>query len=209
MPVDLSELVAPPHTAVVTMELQRGVIGDLASIRLLADEVESHGTLAAAGRLVGAARQAGVRVVHCTFEFRRDRAGSAANAPMLTAMSRIPGHLEVGSPAAQLVPELGPEPTDLIESRRHGMSPFGGTSLDATLRNLGVRTVVAVGVSINIGIFGLVLEAVNHGYRVAVPTDAVAGFPADYADAVLANSIAPLATLTSVDGVLAAWAGAA
>jgi nicotinamidase-related amidase len=209
VPVDLSELLAPPHTAVVTMELQRGVIGDLATIRLMADEVEANGTLAAAGRLVQAARRAGVRVVHCTFEFRPDRAGSANNAPMLTAMSRIPGHLEEGSPAAQLVPELGPEPTDLIESRRHGMSPFGGTSLDATLRSLGVRTVVAVGVSINIGIFGLVLEAVNHGYRAAVPIDAVAGTPADYAEAVLANSIAPLATLTTVDGVLAAWSRAA
>jgi nicotinamidase-related amidase len=205
VPVDLSELLAPPHTAVVTMELQRGVIGDLATIRLMADEVEAKGTLAAAGRLVHAARRAGVRAVHCTFEFRPDRAGSATNAPMLTAMSRIPGHLEVGTPAAQLVPELGPEPTDLIESRRHGMSPFGGTSLDATLRNLGVRTVVAVGVSINIGIFGLVLEAVNHGYRAAVPTDAVAGIPAEYAEAVLANSIAPLATLTTVDAVAAAW----
>ena len=209
MPVDLTELLAPAHTAVVTMELQRGVIGDLASIRLLADEVAARGTLAAAGRLVEAARQSGARVVHCTVEFRPDRAGSAANAPMLTAMSRIPGHLEVGSPAVQLVPELGPQPTDLIENRRHGMSPFGGTSLDATLRNLGVRTVVAVGVSINIGIFGLVLEAVNHGYRVAVPTDAVAGIPADYADAVLANSIAPLATLTTVEGVVATWGGAA
>ena len=209
MPVDLTELLAPAHTAVVTMELQRGVIGDLATIGLLADEVEARGTLTAAGRLVGAARQCGARVVHCTFEFRPDRAGSAANAPMLTAMSRIPGHLEVGSPAVQLVPELGPQSTDLIESRRHGMSPFGGTSLDATLRNLGVRTVVAVGVSINIGIFGLVVEAVNHGYRVAVPTDAVAGFPAHYADAVLANSIAPLATLTTVEGVVAAWGGPA
>ena len=208
MPVDLSELLAPAHTAVVTMELQRGVIGDLAFIRLLADEVEARGTLAAAGRLVQAARRSGVPVVHCTFELRADRAGSAANAPVLTAIAGS-GHLEVGSPAAQLVPELGPESTDLIESRRHGMSPFGGTSLDATLRNLGVRTVLAVGVSINIGIFGLVLEAVDHGYRVAVPTDAVAGVPADYADAVLANSIAPLATLTTVDGVVAAWGGAA
>jgi len=205
MPIDLSDLVAPAHTAVVTMELQRGVIGDLASIRQLADEVESQGTLVAAGRLVVAARGSGARVVHCTAEFRRDRAGSVANAPMLTAMSRLPGHLEVGSPAAQLVPELGPEPTDLVESRRHGMSPFGGTSLDATLRNLGVRTIVAAGVSLNIGIFGLVVEAINYGYRVAVATDAVAGTPADYAAAVLANSIAPLATLTTVDGVIAAW----
>ena len=38
MPIDLAELVAPGHTAVVTCEMQRGVIGDLAPSPELADE---------------------------------------------------------------------------------------------------------------------------------------------------------------------------
>ena len=38
---------------------------------------------------------------------------------------------------------------------------MGGTDLDAVLRNLGVTTIVAVGVSVNIAITNLVMDAVN------------------------------------------------
>ena len=161
--------------------------------------------IANAARLGEAARRAGVRVVHCTAEFRADRAGSAVNAPMLAVMLRRPGHLEIGSPAAQVVGELGPDPSDIVSSRRHGISPFIGTDLDSILRNLGVATIVATGVSVNLGLLGLAIEAVNLGYRVAVVSDAVAGVPPDYSRAVMANTIALLATRVTVDDLIAAW----
>ena len=37
------------------------------------------------------------------------------------------------------------------------MTPFTSTSLDQILRNLGIRTVVATGVSVNLGVFGMAL----------------------------------------------------
>ena len=205
MPLDLADLLAPASTAVLTMELQRGVVGDRASIPDLAAEVAARGVLAAAGRLADAARAAGVPVVHCTAEFRPDRAGSATNAPLLAVMAKRPNHLLVGSPEAELVPELGPDPRDLVVPRLSGVSPFTGTALDVTLRNLGVRTVVATGVSVNLAVLGLAIEAVNLGYRVVVVTDAVAGTPADYADAVLEGTIALLATRLTVDAVAGVW----
>jgi len=204
--LDRAELLGADHTAVVTMELQRGVVGDLApAIGGLAGEVARRQTLARAGRLVAGARAVGIPVVHCTAQFRADRVGSPANTPLLAALLRNPAHLLVGSPATELVPELGVAETDVVESRLHGISPFAGTSLDATLRSLGTTTVLVSGVSVNLGVFGLVVEAVNHGYRVAVATDAVAGVPTDYADAVLTNSIALLATLTTVGEALDLW----
>jgi nicotinamidase-related amidase len=205
MPVDLATLVAPDHTAVLTMEMQRGVVGDLSPIPELADEVERAGVVKRAAELLGAARAHGARVVHCTAEFRADRAGSATNCPMLAVMARQPGHLLVGSDAARVVDALGPEPGDLVSSRLHGISPFTGTALDATLRNLGVTTVVATGVSVNLGVLGLAIEAVNLGYRVVVATDAVAGVPRDYADLVMNNTIALLATRASVTEIVHAW----
>ncbi|MGY4652400.1 hypothetical protein ACVWWN_006196 [Mycobacterium sp. URHB0021] len=39
-------------------------------------------------------------------------------------------------------------------TRWHGIGPMGGTDLDAVLRNLGVSTIVAVGVSVNLAITG-------------------------------------------------------
>jgi biuret amidohydrolase len=65
--------------------------------------------------------------------------------------------------------------------------------------------VVACGVSLNLGIFGLALNAVDLGYQVIVVRDAVAGVPAAYADAVLDNSISMLATIVTADELAMAW----
>lgn len=205
MATDLAAMIEPSTTAVLTMEMQRGVIGDLARLPDLADAVTAAGTVPAAARLLDGARAAGATVVHCLAAFNADRRGSQANAPMFEFAARQPDHLVVGTPSAELVPELGPEPTDLIASRVHGMTPFMGTSLDPWLRNLGIRTVVVAGVSVNVGVFGLTVEAINLGYRVVIATDAVAGVPAEYAKAVLDNSLRVLATLRTVDQILTAW----
>jgi len=110
-----------------------------------------------------------------------------------------------GSEGAALLPEFGPAPTDVVLYRWHGVGPMGGTDLDAVLRNLGVTTIVAVGVSVNIAITNLVMDAVNAAYRVVVPRDAVAGIPTDYADAIVDNTISLLATVTTTADLLAAW----
>ena len=206
MPLDLATLLDPGHTAVLTMELQRGVVGESAAIAALADEVEARGIIPAAARVVHEARRVGARVVHCTAEFREDRAGSRSNSPLLRALARGGPHPLTGSEAAALVPELGPEASDVISARTHGLTPFPGTELDQLLRNLDVRTVVATGVSLNVGVTGLVMVAVDLGYDVVVVTDAVAGIPREYGDAVLEHTIAPLATRLTADEVVETWA---
>jgi nicotinamidase-related amidase len=208
VPTDLASMVKAPGTALCLMELQRGVCGDLAGPlmqELAAATVESElvGRVAA---LTGAARSAGVTVVHCTAEFRKDRRDTPVNAPLVAVLLRDPDHLIEGTPAVEVLPELGPEPGDLVISRHHGVSPFIGTSLDMALRACGVSTVVAAGVSVNLGILGLVIEAVNLGYRVVLPTDAVAGFPAAYATEVIERTLSLVATRTSVAELMAAWA---
>ena len=64
---------------------------------------------------------------------------------------------------------------------------------------------MATGVSVNLGVLGLAIEACNLGYQVVVPRDAVAGLPAAYAEAVLDNTFPLIATLTTTDELLAAW----
>jgi nicotinamidase-related amidase len=208
MPVDLSELAAPSRCAVLTMEVQRGVIGDLSSFPQLAEASQRAGVVPNAARLLRAARSHRVPVVHCTAEFRSDRAGTTVNCQLVAAVLRNPEHLLAGSAAVEIIAELGPEPSDLVSARLHGVSPFTGTSLDTWLRNLGVRTVVATGVSVNLGVLGLAIEAVNLGYGVVVPRDAVAGLPEEYADAVLHNTFPLISTVTTVDDLIEAWDGA-
>lgn len=187
------------------MEVQRGVVGDLSTIPALAESAESCGLVPAIARLLDVGRAAGASVVHCTAGFRPDRASTPRNAPIISALLKRPDHLLEGTPAVELVKEMGPDPSDHLSSRRHGVSPFGGTSLDATLRGLGISTVVATGVSLNLGIPGLAIEAVNLGYTVVVPTDAVCGVPEQYGQTVLENTIALVATLTTVDQLIDCW----
>ena len=78
--------------------------------------------------------------------------------------------------------------------------------MDSMLRHLGVTTIVGVGVSVNIGMTNFAFDAVNRGYQFVMPTDAVAGVPPDYAAAVIKNTLALVATLTTTAAVLEAWA---
>jgi nicotinamidase-related amidase len=117
---------------------------------------------------------------------------------------RRPEHLLEGTAATELVPGLGAETTDYVSARRHGVAPFTGTPLHATLQGLGVRVLVVTGVSVNLGVLGLCVEAVNLGYQVVVASDAVAGVPPDYADAVLKNSISLMAAVYTVDEIVEA-----
>jgi nicotinamidase-related amidase len=156
MTVDLTDIAAPQHTAIVTQELQGAVVGPSAGLGALA---ANH------------------------------------NAPIF-AMGTKQVDISPGSEGAALLPEFGPAPDDVELHRWHGVGPTGGADLDSVLRNLGVATIVAVGVSVNIAITNVVMDAVNKGYRVVVPRDAVTGIPADYADAIIDNTISLLATVT-------------
>ncbi|WP_066902966.1 cysteine hydrolase [Mycolicibacterium houstonense] len=203
MTPDLTELVAPAHTAIVTQECQGAVVGPDAGLAALADEARRE-ALPNIARLLPAARAASAQVVHCLVQRRPDGRGSNHNAKIF-AIGRSEVGILPGSPGASLLPEFGPKPDDLVLSRWHGLGPMGGTDLDAILRNLGVSTIVAVGVSVNIAIINLAMDAVNAGYRVVLPRDAVAGIPKTYADAVIDNTLSLLATVTTTEDLLRAW----
>lgn len=204
MAIDLRALLAPAQTALLMMECQQGVIGGEGRFNALAESVARHGTVAQIARLLAAARRAGLPVFHLTTSRRADGRGAVTNCAILAA-GRKSEPLVVGSARHAIVAELSPVEGDFVVNRQHGLTPFHGTELDQLLRNLGVHTVVAAGVSVNVGITGLTIEAVNAGYQVVIPREAVAGTPDEYVEAVLQNTLRLLATVTSVDEVLAAW----
>jgi nicotinamidase-related amidase len=203
MKPQLADLVDPGQTAIVAQECQGAVIGPDAGLAMLAEEARRVALPNIVG-LLPVARAAGVRIVHCLVQRRPDGLGSNHNAKIFT-MSRGAVDIAPGTPGAEVLPELGPEPSDLILRRWHGVGPMGGTDLDAVLRNLGVSTIVVVGVSLNIAIPNLVMDAVNAAYRVIVPRDAVAGIPTEYGDAVIANTLSLLATITTTDELINLW----
>ncbi len=204
----LPELLTPSETVVLTVEMQRGVIGDRVTSfggGALLEAVQKAGSIPAAQRLVRAARAAGARVVHATISLRADRAGLARNNRMLAAILRQPDQMLEGSEATELIPEIEFDSSDIIVNRVHGLTPFNGTELDAVLRNMGTKPVVPIGVSVNVAIMGTCISASDLGYQIVLPTDAVVGVPESYAADALTHTLSYLATLTTVDDIVKVW----
>jgi nicotinamidase-related amidase len=186
------------------MECQKGVLDASGKFAALAERAAEKGLAAALARILATARETSRAVVHCLAVTRADGAGRYRNAPLL----RLAGEgLTIGSNRSEVIDALTPVPGDFVVARMHGVSPFHGTELDSILRSRGVTTVIATGVSVNVGVTGLVIEAVNHGYEVVLPTDAVAGVPADYETAQIKSSLRMLARLTTADEVCRALRG--
>lgn len=201
----LLDLLNPVTTALVTQECQGGVIGPQAGLPMLAEEARRE-AIPNIASLLDAARAAGVSVVHCLVEKRPDGRGSNTNARLFAAGKSFAADLTPGSPGASVLPELGQVPSDLVLTRIHGVGPMTGTDLDSILRNLGIRTIVGVGVSVNIAITNFVMDAVNRGYQFVLPRDAVSGYPREYAESVIDNTLALLATVTTTRAVVESWA---
>ena len=207
------------------MEVQRGVVGDDSLLPPLAAAVAAGNVLERIAHLCTRARVVNVPVLHCTAESRPDGLGSNHNARLFALARRAGPTPSAGmsgaavsgagmsggagaSGASGVHPSIGVEPADFVLSRLHGLSPMAGTSLDPILRNLGITTIVATGVSVNIALLALAFDAVNRGYQLVLARDATAGIGDDYVDAVYANTLSLLATITTADAVVDAWSRA-
>jgi nicotinamidase-related amidase len=196
------ETLDPAATALLTVECQRGVVGPDAALPELARETRESGVLDRIARLVAAARASGVQVVHAVAERRPDGRGASRNSRLFRAAERLPVRQTTGTPAVEIAPPIEVAEEDLVVRRLHGLSPLHGTEVDALLRNLGRRTLIVTGVSANVAVPNAVFDAVNLGYTVLVPTDAIAGVPADYTAAMIRHTLALVAGLVTTDELL-------
>jgi nicotinamidase-related amidase len=202
---DLCDLVAPEHTAIVTQECQRGVIGAESALPQLAESARESGMIDNVARLVDVGRRAGVEIIHHVAMHRPDMRGANKNARLFRAMARQGGPQTVGSTMVEIADPISVADSDIISTRLHGLGPIAGTDVDSILRNLGRTTVVIVGVSSNVAIPNAVFDAVNLAYEVVVPRDAIVGVPPSYTDTIIDNSLALVATITTTDDLVACW----
>ncbi|MEU7073229.1 cysteine hydrolase [Streptomyces narbonensis] len=202
----LGEWIRPDGGVVLlTVECQRGVVGPESALPELATAARSSGALRNVARLVAAAHEADVQVIHAVAERRPDGRGANTNARLFRAAARLPVQQHSGSTAVRIAEPIEVADEDIVVRRLHGLSPLAGTDVDALLRNLGCRTLIVTGVSANVAVPNAVFDAVNLGYTVVVPGDAIAGVPADYTPAMIRNTLALVATITTTDEVLGCW----
>ncbi|MFI7412874.1 isochorismatase family protein [Streptomyces sp. NPDC049627] len=199
---ELSELLDPATTVLLTVECQQGVVGADSALPELAEEARDSGALANVARLVTAAHDSGVQVIHAIAERRPDGRGANRNARLFRAAARLPVQQLSGTEAVCVAAPIDVAEEDLVVRRLHGLSPIQGTDVDPLLRNLGCRTLVITGVSANVAVPNAVFDAVNRGYTAVVPSDAIAGVPSDYTPAMIRNTLALVATVATTDEVL-------
>jgi nicotinamidase-related amidase len=192
----------PESTALVIVECQGGTVGADSALPELREAAAP--ALPVIARLAQAARKAGARVVHLTYV----PAFGGLSTNRVTPLQQAIGPLNAGWTAERggnVVDEIGVEEGDFVLQRSSGMSPTHSTELFAVLRNIGVRTVVLVGVSLNVAIPSATIELGDEGFSVVIPRDGVAGTPVEYGMSVLRHALRFLATITTADDVIRAW----
>jgi biuret amidohydrolase len=171
---------------VVTVDCHRGHLDpEVATMPVAADV--AHSVVANTKRLCDLARAEGMSVVHVILTWRRMPDGTpepfrnpwwqavdAAN-EMLTPdlESSIAGHNVEGSIQTELMPELGPEPGDVVIATKRRLSIYIGTDLELTLRSLGIDTVLLVGINTNTCVQAAAFESHHRDLRVIVVSDCV------------------------------------
>jgi nicotinamidase-related amidase len=158
----------PATTAVVLIDLQKGILGMPLAPHSAAD-VFARGT-----ELADRFRAAGATIVRVKVEFGGDFADAPSNnvdKPGPRARGSLPADFAAfpDDPAAQ---------GDLIVTKRH-WGAFHGTDLDLRLRRRGIRTIVLAGIATNIGVESTARSAHEYGYDLVIAEDATTGTSAE------------------------------
>jgi nicotinamidase-related amidase len=191
------------RAALVVNEMQNAITNPAYIETPLAGQVAARGIVARINGLTAAFRAAGAPVIFCTVAARRaDFEGFLVNCALAAGIRRK-GHLVTGTANAAIHDDLVVEPSDLICHRSHGMAPFTGTDLDATLRGYDIDTVVLSGVSTNIALPGAATEAVGLGYNVVLAEDCAAGATPETHHMQITQHLLLLATITNAESVIA------
>jgi nicotinamidase-related amidase len=107
---------------------------------------------------------------------------------------------------ADLVPEIGPQPGDLVITKRQ-WGAFHGTELDLQLRRRDVRTIILGGISTNIGVESTARSAYEHGYAQLFAEDAMTSNSAEAHEFAVKNIFPRIGNVRSTDEVLSALKG--
>ncbi|MEH1102360.1 cysteine hydrolase [Micromonospora sp. CPCC 205561] len=163
----------PARTAVVGVHWQHEVVSpDGVFGPFFAEQVSRHNVASYAARVAAAVRAGGGLVVYSRVAYRPGYPDLIPNTPSFAMVRERQAFLE-GAPKARIVDELTPQVGDVVVTHVR-LTGFFGTELDTVLRRRGVETLLFTGVATDLSVTGTVFEAVNHGYRPVVVSDACA-----------------------------------
>jgi biuret amidohydrolase len=168
IPTTLADVCDPERMALLVYDMQVGICSQIKT---------GHQIVAQVGRVLSAARAAGMRVVftrHLSLpkawmgvtQFRTAMAWQRQDEPEAVA----PWFLR-DAPGFQIVSELAPRPDEAVFDKI-AMSAFEGTPLTVALRDCGILAVAIVGIATEIGIEPSARHAADLGFIPVIIADA-------------------------------------
>jgi nicotinamidase-related amidase len=187
----MAELELDPRTALVVIDLQKGVVG-----RPLFHPVPE--IVANAAQLAAAFRKASLPVVLVNVAFSpdsADRLNPRADAPQPP--------MALPADFSELIAELGAQPSDIRITKRQ-WGAFYGTELDLQLRRRGVTGIVLCGIATSIGVESTARAAFEHGYQLTFASDAMTDFKEATHNNSLQNIFARIGQVRTTQEIIAA-----
>ncbi|MCC7103586.1 MAG: cysteine hydrolase [Chloroflexi bacterium] len=177
----------PKTTAVVAVDMHRGHL-DPTVATMPVEAAWAGRVVKEAARCLSMLRSEGIPVIHVTLVHRSlppDGSPENTRNPFWVAVeaakqqltpvvpSTIVGHNRVGSPGTQVIPELL-DPRDIVLTTKRRLSSFMGTDLDITLRSMGIKTTIIMGINTNTCVQNLAFDCFNRDYATVCIAECVA-----------------------------------
>jgi len=164
---DLDFKLDPKSTAVVVIDLQKGITG------LPVSPLPIETVIANSVRLLATARQTGAQpvLVHV--------GGSSDGADRLHPPTDQPPRITSLPPGwSDLISELDQQPGDLVIMKRQ-WGAFYGTDLDLQLRRCSLTSIVLCGIATEGGVESTARDTYERGYEMVFAADAMSGLNAE------------------------------
>ncbi len=211
---ELSELVAPEHTALVLIDMQRDFVEADGLFGRLGIDVSAYASVRPAiARLRREAVAAGVLVVHVQntalphrmsdspaqirFNLRMHESARGDQPALRYTVPGTPGH--------EIIAELTPQDGELVVAK-YRSSAFWATNLDLLLRSNGIRSVVLAGCTTEGCVESTARDAMFNDYYVVLAEDCVASDDQAQHEAAMLL-MRHRFDLADTDAIAEAWAG--
>jgi ureidoacrylate peracid hydrolase len=201
-----AELSARPEPLLISSDTTAIVVNDMQNAFCSAggyldkvgfDLARAPAAIDAVRRVIAAAREAGLPVIHSQNGFARDLHDVPAGSPWWhksPALRHMRAHPELsglilteGTWDFAIIDEAAPAPGEIV-IRKSRPSCFAGTTLETQLRSRGIRTLVVIGIAINVGVEWTLREAMSREfYGILIEDATMAAGPAEVHRATVYN----------------------
>jgi nicotinamidase-related amidase len=188
----------PRRTAVLSMDLQTGIVG----IYTKADPALPE---RAAG-VLKAARDRQMRVIHVQVGFRPGMPEVSARNPLFSAVKSSAQHQQLFRPPLGAIHSTVAPQGDEVVVVKHRVSAFASTDLEMILRASEIDTLILMGISTSGVVLFTLLHASDQDYRLLVVRDCCTDLDGDVHRSLVEKVFPSYATVISSDQFVS-WAG--